>query len=214
MKDKGLEEIQKKLFFLTIFGIAMGALEAIAIVYLRKISTLEGNAFYRRPVFLSLSFESIREISTIVMLLMVGVIAGRNFLQRCSCFLYVFGVWDIVYYLGLKMLIGWPESLLTWDNLFYLPVLWQGPVLAPLVCSLLMILFSIEMIYLQERGYPINERKIGFLVMGGLSLFFSFIWNSVYHTSEYPWSLFGTGTACVFGVELTWWLESKFRIKN
>src|SRR6266850_628445 len=40
-----------------------------------------------------------------------------------------FGVWDIFYYVFLKLLTPWPRSLLDWDVLFLVPLPWWGPVL-------------------------------------------------------------------------------------
>jgi hypothetical protein len=42
-------------------------------------------------------------------------------------------------YLFLKLISGWPGSLLDWDVLFLLPVPWWGPVLAPMCIAVLMI---------------------------------------------------------------------------
>jgi hypothetical protein len=38
----------------------------------------------------------------------------------------------------LKMMYGWPNSLLDWDILFLLPLPWWGPVLAPMLIAVLM----------------------------------------------------------------------------
>ena len=59
--------------------------------------------------------------------------------QRLAYALVAFGVWDIFYYVWLKVLTGWPHSLLDWDVLFLIPLPWWGPVLAPVLISLLMI---------------------------------------------------------------------------
>jgi hypothetical protein len=40
------------------------------------------------------------------------------------------------------MMCGWPHSLLDWDVLFLLPMPWWGPVLAPVLISLLMIFWG------------------------------------------------------------------------
>jgi hypothetical protein len=56
------------------------------------------------------------------------------FVQVAFC--VSFGVWDILYYAWLWVLLGWPPSLLTWDVLSLIPVPWIGPVLAPLIVSI------------------------------------------------------------------------------
>jgi len=37
------------------------------------------------------------------MLVSIGIIAGSNSIQKFAYFLYGFGVWDIFYYVGLKL---------------------------------------------------------------------------------------------------------------
>src|SRR4030042_7126972 len=133
---KNTESIQKKIFFLTIFGIAMGFLESVVIVYLRQLYYPEGFGFpLKEVIWGGLFLEYLREIATIVILLTVSLIAGRMPYERFSYFLYCFGIWDIFYYIGLKVLLNWPSSLLTWDILFLIPVVWLAPVLAPIFCA-------------------------------------------------------------------------------
>ena len=51
-------------------------------------------------------------------------------------------MWDIFYYVWLKVMSGWPGSLFDWDVLFLLPLPWWGPVIAPVSIALLMILWG------------------------------------------------------------------------
>jgi len=83
-----------------------------------------------------------REFATLVMLLAVGMLAGRTWRARLGYAAVAFGVWDIFYYVFLKIMSGWPHSLLDWDVLFLLPLPWWGPVLAPVLISLLLILWG------------------------------------------------------------------------
>lgn len=50
-------------------------------------------------------------------------------------FLYVFALWDLSYYAGLRATIGWPPSLLTDDVLFLIPGPWISQVLYPVLVS-------------------------------------------------------------------------------
>src|SRR3990170_1940624 len=120
-----MKEPWNKLICLTIFSVAMGFLEAVGVVYLRQLYYPEGFSFPLKPIALEgLSLEYLREISTIVMLVTVGGVAGRNSYERFAFVLYSFGFWDIFYYVWLKVLLNWPPSLLTLDILFLLPVVW------------------------------------------------------------------------------------------
>src|SRR3989339_548079 len=131
----------------TIFSIAMGLFEAIVVVYLRQLYYPQGFDFPLAAFPASrLSVEWLREACTIVMLAALGLMTGRNASGRFAFFILSFGIWDIVYYLGLKWLLNWPASLFTWDILFLIPVAWTGPVLAPVICSFTMILLAVGII--------------------------------------------------------------------
>jgi hypothetical protein len=177
---KNTKDLQKKIFFLTIFSIAMGFLEAIVVVYLRQLYYPEGFGFpLREAIWEGLSLEYLREILTIVMLLTVSILAGRTKYERFSYFLYCFGVWDIFYYVWLKVLLNWPSSLFTWDVLFLIPVVWIAPVLAPIVCAATLIIFSGFMLYYQNKGHPVRMKALEWLFMslGALVILFTFLWD-------------------------------------
>jgi hypothetical protein len=88
------------------------------------------------------SVELPRELATLIMLFAVGWLAGPTWRARLGYFAIAFGTWDIFYYVFLKIISGWPHSLLDWDILFLLPLPWWGPVLAPVLISLLLILWG------------------------------------------------------------------------
>jgi len=170
----------KTFIILAIFGIAMGFLEAIVVVYLREIYYPQGFEFPLNTFSPEmLSIEWIREISTIIMLITIGIIAGKNFLQKLSFFLYTFAIWDIFYYVALKLFLNWPPSLLTWDILFLIPVPWVGPVLAPIICSLTMILLGGSIVFLQEKGYIVKIQLFDWVLLffGIFIIFCTFIWD-------------------------------------
>lgn len=163
-----------------IFAIAMGILEAIVVVYIRELYHPTGFEFPLKATSPELVHtELIREISTIIMLVMIAVISGRNFLHKFSYFIYCFGVWDIFYYVGLKIFLNWPPSFFTWDVLFLIPVPWIGPVLAPIICSLTMIFLAVCIVYLQEKGYDVRVRSSRWvlIIVGAAIIFSTFIWD-------------------------------------
>jgi hypothetical protein len=177
---KNPDSIQKKIFFLTVFGIAMGFLEAVVVVYLRQLYYPEGFGFpLKEAIGAGFFLEYLREIATIVMLLTVSVLAGRTTYERFSYFLYCFGAWDIFYYVGLKVLLNWPSSLLTWDILFLIPVVWLAPVLAPIACAFTMIIFSGFILYYHHKGYPVRINLLEWSLMssGALVILITFIWD-------------------------------------
>src|SRR5215470_2416789 len=127
-----------------IFATAMAWVESAAVYYLRSlINRIEPYQPNPLPVAGSYCFaEMVRELATMVMLLTVGMLAGRNWKSRLGYSAIAFGVWDIFYYVFLKVMCGWPRTLLDWDVLFLLPLPWWGPVLAPVSIALLMILWG------------------------------------------------------------------------
>src|SRR5262249_46476236 len=100
-----------------------------------------------------------------------------------AAFVLAFGVWDLAYYLGLKLLLGWPDSLLTWDLLFLLPVPWAAPVLAPALVALTMAAAGAVGLWREARGRPLRlggGRRAGraaALTAGGLLLVTAFCWD-------------------------------------
>lgn len=162
---------RQRFFWLAIFAIAMGFLEGIVVVYVRELYYPEGFDFPLKLMSPELvKIEWIREIATLVMLAGVGILTGRNGLQRLLYALFAFGVWDIFYYIALKLLIGWPVSLLTWDLLFLIPVSWLGPVLAPVLNSVTMIVMALLLVSRQERGYQVKVSLADWILIYGGAL--------------------------------------------
>lgn len=124
------------------------------------------------------------------MIITVALIATRNFMQRFSNFLYIFAVWDIFYYIFLKLLLGWPASLMTWDILFLVPVPWSGPVITPVLISLIMIMFALTIRYfnrLSNFKMFLEIREWLVLLAGALVVIVSFIWDYMrYLFGHYP----------------------------
>lgn len=137
----------------TAYAVAMAYLESAIVVYLRRLYYPRGFDF---PLVIidipTLLLELGREAATMVMLATVGIAAGRTKVGKFAYFLYLFGVWDIFYYIWLKLFLDWPASLLTWDVLFLIPVPWVGPVLAPVTVALTMIGMGLVMLQLEQRG--------------------------------------------------------------
>lgn len=140
--------------WLTLFAVMFAWVEAAIVVYLREIYYPEGFQFPLRVIESSLlTIELVREFATLVMLAAVAILAGSSRWQRFAYFALAFGVWDIFFYLWLEVAVGWPASILDWDILFLLPLPWIGPVLAPVIISVILILAGI-MILRSESSRP------------------------------------------------------------
>ena len=150
----------------TLFGIGFGFVECSVVVYLRSIYYPEGFAFPLKPITGTIAItELLREAATLVMLLSFALMAARKASERFAWFIYLFAIWDIFYYVFLKIMLGWPESWLTWDILFLLPLPWVGPVAAPLINSFTIILLAVVIISISRRGIPAGIRPQEWLML-------------------------------------------------
>jgi hypothetical protein len=175
-----MSEASRRTIWLSVFAVAMGFLEAAVVVYLRELYYPGG---FRFPIVLIpdrvAMVELVREVTTILMLLAVSVLAGRSGHDRFFAFAYLFGVWDLVYYLALKLFLGWPESLLTWDVLFLIPVPWLSPVIYPMIVALLLVVGYASHTLLSRRrgGLRLGRWEWLVAVLGAIILVTSFCWE-------------------------------------
>ena len=119
--------------------------------------------------------ELSRELATIVMLLTVAMLAESSSLtRRFAAFVLMFGVWDVFYYVWLKVLIDWPQSWTEWDVLFLIPIVWLGPWICPVMISLLFIVWGSLVLVSPARSAFTKHSLTAFLIGAilGLAAFF------------------------------------------
>jgi hypothetical protein len=152
----------------------MAFLEAVVVVYIRGLLNITNDHVALGPY---VTMEMWREAATIVMLVAIGWLAGRQGIERWAYGLFAFGVWDIFYYVWLKVLVDWPASLLAWDVLFLIPLRWWGPVLSPmLIASLICVVAVLAVVRLNlgER-LGITRGRVGIGILGGLLALYVFM---------------------------------------
>ena len=194
--------IWKRLLGVFLFACAMGLLEAICVVYLRRLIVPAGTdpTLPATPLG-SLHIEHIREACTLVMLLAVAWMTASNWRSRTAHFFFMFGVWDITYYAGLKWFAHWPASWLEWDCLFLIPKPWYGPVLAPVLISSYFMLGCCLLLAREnlETKQRLSLPALALQLPGFLIWYWSFVKDSDliqahgYAGISYSWSLFACG---------------------
>jgi hypothetical protein len=189
----------------------MAYVESAVVVYLRTIYYPHGFGF---PLVLlppgMVAIEMGREVATLVMLLGVAMLAGADRWDRILVFCVGFGVWDLAYYMWLWVFLRWPPSLFTWDVLFLIPVPWIGPVIAPVVVSVVLVGGALLLMRRRAGGqaggraggepisFPLSLRMLalagGALVLASFMLDFQVVVRQM-EPPPFRWGLFETGVA-------------------
>jgi hypothetical protein len=168
-----LRRLFQQFIIVVVFSIAFAYIEAAVVVYLRKIFHPGGFTFplveFNTTPFWQkhLLIEIGREAATLVLMFTAALLFGFSRRQRFAYFLAIFAVWDIFYYVWLKILINWPASIFDWDVLFLIPVPWASAVLAPVLVSLTLLVFAIVILY---RDCTDKTIKVTLMDWAGFSL--------------------------------------------
>ena len=165
---KGDRSILGVLGWTVTFGVAFGWLEAVVVVYLRALFYPEGFGFPLAPMPARLAaIEVSREMATLVMLLAVARLGAKSGWGRFGLFALTFGVWDLAYYGGLYVALGWPASWGDWDVLFLIPGIWTGPVWAPAIIAGLLVACGMWLTRQGELGRLARPRGYHWLLAVG-----------------------------------------------
>jgi hypothetical protein len=162
--------------WLWLFGLALGWFEAAVVIDLRELYYPRGFHFPILVIWDRMAFvEVAREAASMLILIAGGRLAGVSFLERFGAFMFLFGLWDLVYYACLKLVLGWPESLATWDLLFLLPGPWAGPIWAPCVVSLALVTAGSYLFWTAERWRVVGAFDWAVEVTAGTLVMASFV---------------------------------------
>jgi len=189
---------------IVLFSAAFAFVEASVVVYLRELYYPHGFAFPLSPIEpLHLIVELCRELATILMLIAVGWLAGATRWQKTAWFMIAFGLWDILYYVWLKVTLGWPSSLFEPDVLFLIPIPWIGPVIAPVIVSLMLIAsgWLILRTEYSSGGFSPPPSAWGFAGLGTALILYTFLSDipaslQFQVPSPYNYWIFAAGVAC------------------
>lgn len=203
----------KRVSAIILWAIAFAYVEASVVEYLRALYYPLSKGGFAFPVLTldqlramgsehvhRLAIEIGREIATLTMLATAAAAAANNRREGWAYFGIVFGVWDIFYYIWLKIFVGWPAGLMTWDLLFFVPVPWVSPVAAPIMVSVVLIISGLIVLSREAENRPVvaSWTHWAALTAGGLIVIVSFCWdyrNIMDGGSPNPfnWILFAVG---------------------
>lgn len=147
----------RRLVLLAALGIGLGHLEAVAAVYVRRLldwvptpPNISPEDLAGAPGWL-IHTEQTREVGAIIVVFAIACLVGRNFLEKAAAFLLALGVRQIVYYVALRAMIDWPDSLHAVDCLFLVPRPLCAPVWIPVLISLGMAAVAIGVMVAIDR---------------------------------------------------------------
>ncbi|HNS19405.1 MAG TPA: hypothetical protein PKH24_02845 [Sedimentisphaerales bacterium] len=155
------QDMLKRLGIAVVFGIAFAYIESAVVVYLRAIFHPHGFTFPLEMFGVTAEAKRLfvievgREAATLVLILTAAWLFGRLMQERAAYFLVIFAVWDVFYYVWLKVLLDWPGSIMDWDVLFLIPVVWASAALYPVLVSALMFAFGAAILYRCAHGRPL-----------------------------------------------------------
>ena len=151
---------EKQLFRLLLWGILFGYMEAAVVVYLQEIYYPDGFTFPLKNILGSVLWTEVgREAATLLIMAATAALAFERLQSRVAAFAVLFGVWDLCYYLFLKLVLDWPEEPGTWDLLFLIPLPWVGPVWAPMLVSVMLVIAGSALLLRNaQEHYPAFDR--------------------------------------------------------
>ncbi len=164
-----------------LFFPAMAFLESAVVVYLRALYYPDGFDFPLVTMDERLVLtEVVREVATMIMLLAPGAMVTRYAIERFAWFCFGFGIWDLFYYIWLKMLLDWPSDPGTMDLLFLIPIPWVGPVWAPCLVSIGLIALALIILYKRgTAGWRIDRIEWSLLILAASIIILSFILDPI-----------------------------------
>jgi hypothetical protein len=195
------KSLHSKIIFSSLFAISMAYLESAVVVYLRELFYPNGFQFPLVEIpFKLLAIEIGREVATILMLYAYAKSVSRNSREVFAYFSLTFGIWDIWYYIWLKLLLDWPATMLDWDILFLIPLPWVGPVIAPILVSLALICSAYIILRFENKNKPLILTNIDWIleILSGILIILSFLTpfdeqKSLQQPDYFSWWIFLSG---------------------
>ncbi len=201
-------QMLRRLAIAVAFGVAFAYIESAVVVYLRAIFHPDGftfplQAFDITPLGNRLLLTEVgREAATLVLIVAAAWLFGRTLQERVAWSLVIFAVWDVFYYVWLKVLLDWPASIMDWDILFLIPAIWASPVLCPVLVSAAMFAFAVAILSRSAQGTGLVVRYADWLgwLASTVIIIVSFCLGGTHvmepdYAEHFHWPLFAVGYA-------------------
>jgi hypothetical protein len=156
-----LKRMLKQLLVAIVFSIAFAYIEAAVVVYLRAIFHPNGFTFPMSAFAVTAQSKRLlltevgREVATLALIFTAAWLFGATRQQRAAWFLVIFAVWDVFYYVWLKVLLNWPATLMDWDILFLIPMMWASPIVCPVLVSVIVFALGVMILHRGAQGRPL-----------------------------------------------------------
>jgi hypothetical protein len=206
MNQDADSSLLKNLVIAIVFSIAFAYIESAVVVYLRAIFYPDGFTFPLQMFDVTMLgkrltvTETGREVATLVLIVTAAWLFGRNRQERGAYFLVIFAIWDIFYYVWLKVLLDWPASIMDWDVLFLIPYVWASAVLCPVLVALVMFTFGVAILWRSARGAGLSIKATDWLgwMVADVLLIAAFCLGGRHITEDnyraaFSWPLFAVG---------------------
>ena len=193
---------------LLLLGIAFGIIEASVVIYLRPLFNGSITDFSLQilpiqsidgPFHHIIKVEIYRELATLILIFAAAWLAAKHWWEGVCHFVFLFAVWDIVYYIWLYFQLAWPATLFEWDILFLIPKAWYAPGIAPVIISMLGIFTSIIVVNAFEKlpSFKIKPIYLVLIILSFLIWYISFTHQVEPGQTEFPeqysWLMFFSG---------------------
>jgi hypothetical protein len=113
-------------------------------------------------------------------------LAARCTRDFVGAFLLAFGIWDLVYYAALRVIVGWPETLCSWDILFLIPAPWMAPVWAPMIVAAVFVGVGTFFFQTPSREARYTMADLAVIVLAATAIVLSFLVEWPFVTGPQP----------------------------
>ena len=145
------------LALLSAVAIALGYLDAVVAVYVRRIAGISPLDSLVAPQTLDqlpdwlLALEQTRSAAMLLLLIATAMLIGHKPAQKLAVLLFVGGMAKLCFYASVKALAGWPASLVVADWPLRIVACWQAPVWIVLVAAVVMVALALLLLRLLYR---------------------------------------------------------------